>query len=118
MSIWQNSYARYFNTKYKQKGYLFESTFKAILIETDKLLWHISRYIHLNPSSSSLISISNLEKYPWSSLPEYLGKRKSLFTKTDLILSHFKGKKAYQKFVSNQSAYQKKLQKIKHLIME
>lgn len=118
MGNWQNSYARFFNTKYKQKGYLFESAFKAKLIETEELLWHISRYIHLNPSSSSLISIRNLANYPWSSFPEYLGRKTPLFTKTDLILSHFKGRKAYQKFVFNQAAYQKKLQKIKHLTME
>jgi len=118
MSNWQNSYARYFNIKYKQKGYLFESTFKAIIIEKDDLLWHISRYIHLNPSSSSLVSINNLKNYLWSSFPEYLGKIEPFFTKTDLILSHFRGRKDYREFVFNQAAYQKKLQKIKSLIIE
>lgn len=118
MSNWQNSYARYFNTKYKQRGYLFESSFKAKYIETEDLFWHVSRYIHLNPSTSSLVSIENLKNYPWSSFPEYLKLRQPTFTKTQLILSHFKGRKAYEKFVLNQAAYQKKLKKIKDLILE
>lgn len=118
MGRWQNSYARYFNVKYNKKGYFFESSFKAKLIEEDRFLWHISRYIHLNPSSASLISIKKLEDYPWSSLPEYLGEKEPFFTKTDLILNHFKGRKAYRQFVFNQAAYQKKLQRIKHLLFE
>jgi len=118
MANWQNSYARYFNTKYNQKGYLFESSFKAKLIESEDLLWHVSRYIHLNPSTASLVSINNLKSYPWSSFPEYLELREPIFTETKLILSYFKGRKAYQDFVYNQAAYQKKLKKIRNLILE
>ena len=47
MSNYQNSYARYFNTKYKRDGGLFQSMFRAIRIETDEQLLHVSRYIHL-----------------------------------------------------------------------
>lgn len=118
MANWQNSYARYFNTKYKQTGYLFESSFKAKYIEMENLLWHVSRYIHLNPSTASLVSIKNLKNYPWSSFPEYLKLRRPEFTSTKLILSHFKGRKAYENFVYNQAAYQKKLKKIKDLSLE
>ncbi len=118
MANWQNSYARYFNTKYSQKGYLFESSFKAKYIETEEQLWHVSRYIHLNPSTASLVSVTNLKSYPWSSFPEYLELVKSGFTETKQILDHFKGKKAYKDFVYNQAAYQKKLKKIRDLILE
>lgn len=48
----QNGYARYFNLKHKRRGPLFQSMFKAIRVETDEQLLHVSRYIHLNPSSS------------------------------------------------------------------
>lgn len=117
MGNFLNSYARYFNTKYKRSGALFQSMFKAIRIESDEQLLHISRYIHLNPSSAYLIEIKALEGYPWSSFPEYTSRIHS-FTKTDFILNYFKTKGAYKKFVFDQAEYQRELQKIKHLILE
>lgn len=118
MANWQNSYARYFNIKYKHKGYLFESSFKAKIIEKDRLLFHISRYIHLNPATASLITIDKLSDYHWSSYPEYLDKNAAFFANTDLILSHFKGRNSYKEFVLNQAAYQKKLHYIKKFLMD
>lgn len=43
------AYSRYFNLRHKRTGPLFESRYKASLIDSDKYLQHISRYIHLNP---------------------------------------------------------------------
>ena len=43
-----------FNLKDKRKGPLFEGKFKAIRVETNQQLLHLSRYIHLNPHSSQL----------------------------------------------------------------
>ena len=114
MRTLQNSYARYFNTKNKRVGALFQSMFKAVRIETDEQLIHVSRYIHLNPVSAYLIEINDLEDYPWSSFPAYLEKSKKLFINPNSILSHFKSKNAYKKFVSDQADYQRKLQMIKN----
>jgi len=114
----QNSYARYFNTKYERKGHLFQWTFKAVHIETEEQLLHVSRYIHLNPSTSYIVKIKDLPKYSWSSLPEYLDVKKSWFTNTDLILSHFKNRKTYRKFVFDQASYQRRLAGLKHLFLE
>ena len=38
MALFQNSYAKYFNTKYKKEGSLFTGPFKAVRIETDEQL--------------------------------------------------------------------------------
>ena len=114
----QNSYARYFNLKNERVGPLFQPMFKAVRIQTEEQLIHVSRYIHLNPSSSFLVKIKNLGKYPWSSLQEYLGKRRLDFVKTELITSFFKDIKDYKKFVFDQAEYQRELQKIKQLILE
>ena len=42
----QNSYTRYFNTKHKRDGNLFLDQFKAVLVDADEQLMHVSRYIH------------------------------------------------------------------------
>ena len=118
MRNFQNSYARYFNTKYKRAGGLFQSMFKAVRIETDEQLIHVSRYIHLNPSSAYLVKIKELETYPWSSFPEYIHSQTHGFTNPKFILNYFKTKDDYKKFVFNQAEYQRELQKIKHLILE
>src|SRR3989344_5153880 len=60
-----NSYTKYFNTKHSRVGHLFQGEFKAVIIESDEQLVHVSRYIHLNPISSALVK--NLEQYKWSS---------------------------------------------------
>src|SRR3989344_8501119 len=42
------SYSRYFNVRYKRSGSLFIHPFKAVMVNTDEQLLHLSRYIHLN----------------------------------------------------------------------
>lgn len=116
----QNSYAKYFNLKHKRQGSLFQSMFKAVRIETDEQFLHVSRYIHLNPSTSYLVKIKDLSLYPWSSLGEYTGENKSLFsfTNSQFILDLASGRKKYQEFVFDQARYQQKLGEIKHLVLE
>jgi len=46
----QTAYTMYFNEKYVRSGSLFESTFKASLIENDDHLKYLFAYIHLNPA--------------------------------------------------------------------
>jgi putative transposase len=114
----QNGYARYFNLKHKRQGALFQAMFRAVRIETDEQFLHISRYIHLNPSSSCLVEIDNLSFYLWSSFPEYLGKQPVGFVNGQTILNLIGGKEKYKKFVFNQAEYQRELDKIKHLSLE
>jgi putative transposase len=119
ISKFSNSYTRYFNTKRSRNGPLFQGKFKAVRIETDEQLLHVSRYIHLNPYSSFLIkNISDLPNYAYSSFPEYLGRVKINFCSKKDILGQFKNFKAYKKFVFNQADYQRELQTIKHLLLE
>lgn len=114
-----NSYTRYFNTKYKRKGPLFEGKFKAIRIENEDQLLHVSRYIHLNPNTSYITrTLNELENYPYSSFPEYIGKSKTKFCTKEVILCNFKNISSYKKFVFDQSDYQRKLEVIKHLLLE
>ena len=43
------TYAMYFNDRYNRVGTLFQGPYKAIAIDTEPYLLHLSRYIHLNP---------------------------------------------------------------------
>lgn len=114
-----NSYARYFNVRHERVGPIFQGRFKSILIENDEQLLHVSRYIHLNPYSSNIVRpYENLERYEYSSLPEYLSFASRNICNKGLVLNHYKSIDAYHKFVIDHADYQKKLENIKHLILE
>lgn len=119
MNNFQHSYSKYFNTKNERVGSLFQAMFKAVRIESDEQLLHVSRYIHLNPVSSFVIKIESLSNHPWSSFHEYISEPKAeSFINTDLVLNNFKSKDDYKKFVFDQASYQQELEKIKHLALE
>lgn len=114
-----NSYSRYFGIKYQRKGSLFEGRFKATRIETDEQLLHVSRYIHLNPYSSYLVKdFEELLKYPFSSLPEYLGNVSEDICHKEIVLGHFRDLASYKDFIWDQADYQRTLEEIKHQILE
>lgn len=119
MSNFSNSYTRYLNTNRKRIGPLLQGKFKAVRVETDEQLLHLSRYIHLNPYSSYILKgLEELKIYPYSSLPEFLNSQKTDFCQKEIVLSHFKNPLHYKKFVFDQADYQRRLEEIKHLILE
>lgn len=119
MADFQNSYTRYFNTKNNKFGPILQGPFKAVIVENDSQLLHLSRYIHLNPYSSKVVgSIKELEQYPWSSLPEYLTGTNSPICESNIILSSFKNPSDYRHFIVEQADYQRELKMIEHLTLE
>lgn len=113
----QNSYSKYFNTKRERTGSLFQFMFKAVRMETDQQLLHVSRYIHLNPVTSYLRKIKDLDAYEWSSFKDYAFNTSS-FVNREMVLASFKSNQEYKKFVFDQAEYQRELGKIKHLALE
>lgn len=79
-------YSMYFNKKYQRVGPLFQGIYKGVLVKTDEQLLHLSRYIHYQASYSQGLPLQ--EPYP-SSYPNYLGKYKQEWIKTEQILSFF-----------------------------
>lgn len=116
----QNSFAKYFNSRNKRFGSLFQGPFKAKHVDMDSYLLHLSRYIHLNPITSYIINIDELYNYPWTSFPFYINKKtdKVNLINTSFIIKMVGSKSKYKKFVYDQEDYQKKLGKIKGLIIE
>ncbi len=109
-----NSYTKYYNVKFDRVGPLLQGQFKAVLIESDEQLIHVSRYIHLNPVSSFLVK--KPEDYEWSSYNEYLNG-KGMCTKKE-ILNFFQSVMDYKKFVDDQIDYAQKLEVIKHQLLD
>jgi putative transposase len=111
-----NSYTRYFNSRHDARvGPIFQGPFKVVHIDTNEQLLHTSRYIHINPAVSFLVKKEKLEDYPWSSLPEYLGKAVEEICSKDIILDQFKSVDDYRKFVFEQIDYGRELERMKHL---
>ncbi len=79
-------YTNYFNIKYDRVGPLFQGKFKTVFLKKESHFLYLPHYIHLNPLDLVMPSWRNgkidntnkainfLEKYRWSSLPDYLGK--------------------------------------------
>ena len=116
INILLNSYTRHFNTIHKRKGPLWEARTKKIFVETDRDLLHISRYIHLNPSTSYLVD--NPEDWEYSSYKEYLG-----ISDNSIKICNFQevldiDNKKYKKFVENRIDYQRDLKEMKDFLLE
>lgn len=90
------SYVMYFNKKYDRIGRLFQGPYKAILINHDEYLLHLSRYLHLNPVLDKVTPCQGYRlcntplEYPFSSYQYYLGKKNAEWIKPKMIISFFR----------------------------
>lgn len=104
------SYSRYFNTTHKRNGPLFESRYKASMINSDRYIMHISRYIHLNPTG--------WKHYKYSSMDAYLGNVHYEWLQPERILEMFKNEQDYLNFVSDYEEYKQTLDAVKYELAE
>lgn len=102
LSKLSNSYTKYFNTRHKRVGPLFQGSFKAVRIESDEQLIHVCRCIHLNPLIDFLVK--DLRSYVYSSYLEYLRIREG-FCHKNYIMGGFSSPEAYEQFVLDQEDY-------------
>ncbi len=111
-----NSYTRYFNTKHKRGGPLWSSRFKSVLVSNDEQLLHLTRYIHLNPSSAGLVT--EPDEWDYSSLGEYISSSKddeNICTTENLFETT---PTQYSKFIQDRKSYQRDLSMIKKLLLD
>jgi hypothetical protein len=79
-------YTQYFNRSYKSDGPLFRGRYKSIVIDEDKYLLELVRYIHRNPLSARLVK--RLEDYRWTSHKAYIsGSSEWNWLHKDFVLS-------------------------------
>jgi hypothetical protein len=97
------SYTVYINRKYQRSGHLLQGRFKGIIVDKDKYLISVSRYIHLNPVRARLVK--RPVDYPWTSYSAFMDQKSetSLVNKEDTLLYFSKRRnravKAYREFV-------------------
>lgn len=96
-------FTMYENRRHKRVGHVFQGAYKAVLINDDAQLLHVSRYIHRNPFS---LKGSHPSRQQPSSYPNYLGEIHQDWVKPQIILSYFSRTKinflSYKTFVEMQ----------------
>lgn len=80
-------YSMYFNKKYDRVGSLFQGVYRAVLVNDEPYLLHLSRYIHLNP-----MEFTNNITSAYSSYADYLGLKETPWLSPDFILNQFNNK--------------------------
>lgn len=91
------SYTNAINKRFRRAGSLFQGRFKAIHVDRDEYLLHLSRYIHLNPVAAGLVR--QPEAWEFSSYLEYLGLREGRVPQMEAVLSQFQSRDDYRRFV-------------------
>ena len=95
-------YTQRYNRLCSTDGVLFRGRYKAIVVDSDAYLLHVSKYIHLNPLEAGMVD--NLTGYQWSSYPAYIEKIKpQKWLERDHVYGYLTSKrvkaKCYQEFV-------------------
>ncbi len=95
-------YTQVFNRKHRLVGHLFQGRYKAILVEKERYLLALCRYIVLNPVRAGLVTTPG--DWRWSSYNATLGNASPAFFSADWLLSQFAGsrraaQKEYKQFV-------------------
>lgn len=93
-----SGFSKYFNIKHRRSGALFQGPFKAVHVDTNEYLLHVSAYVNLNNRVHQLGS--GVSKSSWE---EYLKERreKGEFCEKEIILSQFKTIAEYKDFAED-----------------
>lgn len=101
-------YTRWFNSRHQRSGHLFAGRYKATVVQVEKYLPDLIRYLHLSPVRLNLAT--KPAEFIWSSHRIYLGKDKLDWLNTDLLLNMFdksnsKARLLYQDFIREGMAH-------------
>ena len=130
MQRFGTGFAKYFNTKYRRTGSLFEGPFKAVEIENDDYLKYLLVYINIiNPGQLIELDlkkegVKNIGKvlsfaadYDWSTNKEYLETRESVIIDKGLLGKIFSESTNYKEFC-REILLNRKYNEVDHLIFE
>ncbi len=114
MNSLMTRYTMYFNHRYKRVGPLSQGNYKAVLVQTEEQLLHLSRYIHTNPTSKGVA----FQSYPHSSYMHYLSYTHDVWINPKEVLDYFskQGFNSYPNFVNDNNVYES-VKMIAHLVL-
>jgi REP element-mobilizing transposase RayT len=80
-------YTQWFNVRHGRVGHLFQGRYKALLVERDRYLLALVRYIHENPVKAGVVR--RPQEYPWSSDRYYRRGSGPDWLDVDAVLAQF-----------------------------
>ena len=99
-------YAVGFNRRHKRHGHLFQNRFKSVLVEAERYLLELTRYIHLNPLRGKVVrDLAALDRYLWTGHSALLGRVPRPWQAVDDVLGQFgrqmgRARQRYRQFVA------------------
>jgi putative transposase len=99
-----NAYSKYYNTKYQKSGHVFQGPYRAVHVEDNEQLLHLSAYIHRNPRE--MVKWLNKEdQYQWSSCSDFVKENRwGNLLVPEIILEQFENREEYRKFMKTSTA--------------
>jgi putative transposase len=70
----QGTFGIRFNAYHRERGHVFQSRYKSLVIEEGRPLLGLVNYIHLNPVRAGLKNITELREFSLSSFPKFFAK--------------------------------------------
>jgi len=107
-------YSSAFNAIHNRSGTLFEGPFRAILVDKNKYLLHLCRYIHRNPLEAGMVV--RPEQWNYSIYPEFIGKRNGTLVDKEFVRQNFGNPEAYEDFVMNYVPPEKTQKELRHYL--
>ena len=110
------SYTKYFNIKYNRTGILFQGPFKSIHIDSNEYLLYLSAYVNAN---NFIHGYNKNFSWPYSSLPDCIGKRDGNLCQKEIILEQFDNDfSQYEKYLRDNARYLKEKKEMEKYILE
>ena len=99
-------YAGAFNRRHRRTGHLFQNRYKSIVVEEERYLMELVRYLHLNPVRAQVVpDLRTLDRYPWTGHSALLGTVPRAWQETRPVLAQFgptpaRARQAYRALVA------------------
>lgn len=107
-------FTKYFNQKYQRSGVLFQGPYKAVYIDSNEYLLHLSAYVNLNDKVHRLGN--RVSKSSWDEYTGVMARNKNGFCKKDIILDQFNTVSEYKKFAEDSLETIRERKDIEHLL--